>query len=293
MPCIGVTASVPLIGVTSSAPLIGVTASSLGNPPFAELVDIAGEAGFGALSLWPRHTYTPALAEGWTPAGMRAALDDHGLVVHDVDALVAWVGPDDPGTPYFEESTPTEIWESAEALGARCVNVLLTGRRRTASHDDAAEVLAAICDQAADRGLLVTVEFALRSVIDGFAEAVAVCRTAGRPNARICLDTWAVHYGAIDLAQLQLEAARVATVQINDAPATPPEDLRHATRYHRLVPGDGTADLGGIVRALRSGGGEAPLVAEVFNDEQLAAVGVEAFARRLYSTVKAIDTAAQ
>jgi sugar phosphate isomerase/epimerase len=268
--------------------MVGVTASSLGNPAFGTLLALARDAGFGALSVWPVHTYVSALAEGWTPPAMRSALADNGLVVHDVDALVAWVGPDDPGPPYFEESTPAQIWESAEALGARCVNVLLTGRRRNISLDDIAATFAPICDHAAERGLLVTVEFALRSLVGSFEAAVDLCRRAGRDNARICLDTWAVHYGGADLAALEADAEFVATVQINDAPATPPDDLLHATRYHRLVPGEGAADLVGMVGALRAGGTNAPLVAEVFNDDLLVTLGPQAFAHRLHAGVTAI-----
>ena len=64
-----------------------ITASSLGNPPFGELLHAASEAGFAGISLWPAVTWRQARADGWTRAEMRAALDHYELYVHDVDAL--------------------------------------------------------------------------------------------------------------------------------------------------------------------------------------------------------------
>ena len=49
---------------------LGITASTLGNPPFAELVPLIAKAGLTELSIWPKHTYTPALAT-MTDADMR------------------------------------------------------------------------------------------------------------------------------------------------------------------------------------------------------------------------------
>ena len=48
------------------------------------------------LSFWPPATYQRACADGWSDRDLRALLDDNGIAVHDADALVAWVGADDP-----------------------------------------------------------------------------------------------------------------------------------------------------------------------------------------------------
>ena len=269
-------------------PAIGITASTLGSPPMRELVDAMTQADLRLLSFWPPATYQRARADGWSDRDLRALLDDNGITVHDADALVAWVGADDPGGPYFEETTPDQVFAAAEALGARYVNVLLTGRRANVTVDGAAEVLAGVCDRAAEHGVGVTVEFATRSAVTDINSACEVIERCGRDNVGICMDTWAFHFGASGLDALAAAVPRIFTLQLDDAPAERPEDFGHATRYHRLVPGDGAIDYAGIFGALGAGNSNAPVVLEVFNDELLAHHGVAGFARHLADATRAV-----
>ena len=257
----------------------GITASTLGNPPLRELVEACSAAQLTHLSIWPMATYYAARRDGWSDRDIRALLADHNLRVHDADAVVLWVGADDPGPPYFEEALEPEVFTAAEALGAPYVNVLLTGKRQHVTLDAAAEALAGVCDRAAARGLAVTVEFATRSAVNDVASAARVIELSGRRNAGICLDTWAVHFGDRDPAALASAGPLVHTIQLDDAPAERPADFAHATRYARLVPGDGAIDYKAVLGSLAAGGCRAPVIVEVFNDALLAAHGVEGFAR--------------
>jgi sugar phosphate isomerase/epimerase len=275
------------------APPLGITASTLGSPPLRELVDAMVKADLRVLSFWPPATYQRARADGWSDGDIRALFDDNGIVVHDADALVAWVGPDDPGSPYFEETTPDQVFAAAEAMGARFVNALLTGRRANVTVDGAAEVLAGVCDQAAEHGVGVTVEFATRSAVNDIATACAVIERSGRTNVGICMDTWAYHFGTCGVDALVDAVPRIFTLQLDDAPAERPEDFGPATRYHRLVPGDGAIDYAGVFGALAAGNNNAPVILEVFNDEQLARHGVEGFARLLGDATRAVIAAAR
>ena len=269
-----------------------ITGSSLGNPPLPTLVEAAVAGGFAGISLWPVHSYAPARAEGRSAESIAAEIADAGLVVHEVDALIAWVGPDDPGPPYFEESPEPLLFETAEALGARFVNVLLTGDP-AATRDDCADVFARVCDRAGDHGLTATLEFSPRRLVPDLTAAGAVALATGRANAGVTLDTWHHHWGGAGAAEvLAAPAGAIRAVQCNDAPAVAPADLAWATRYHRLVPGDGTVDLPGIVRALREINCEAPLTVEVFNDDLLAHHGVVGAARVLGDAMRKVLRAA-
>jgi sugar phosphate isomerase/epimerase len=253
-----------------------------------ELVDAMTKADLRLLSFWPPATYQRARADGWSDRDLRALLDDNGITVHDADALVAWVGADDPGGPYFEETTPDQVFAAAQALGARYVNVLLTGRRANVTVDGAAEVLAGVADRAAEHGVGVTVEFATRSAVTDITSACEVIERCGRDNVGICMDTWAFHFGDSGLDALAAAVPRIFTLQLDDAPAERPADFGHATRYHRLVPGDGAIDYAGIFGALGAGNSTAPVVLEVFNDELLAQHGVAGFARHLADATRAV-----
>ena len=71
-----------------------LTASSVGCPPFPTLIEAAVRGGFAGLSLWPPETYGAAIAAGYRVEQLRQMLDDAGVVAYEVDALVAWAGPE-------------------------------------------------------------------------------------------------------------------------------------------------------------------------------------------------------
>ena len=265
-----------------------ITASSLGHPPFPTLVEAAAAAGFAGLSIWPEATYTRARAEGFSDEDLVAILADHGMVVQDVDALVGWVGPGDPGPPYFIESPRDSLFAAARALGARYTNVLLVGSPGC-SLDDTAEAFARICDLAAAHDLIATYEFSYRGVVTKLTDAVAVIQAAGRPNGRLLIDTWHYHYGGSDLDALKaVPGELVAAVQLNDVAAEPAVDIVDASLHHRLPPGQGVVGVTDFVRALRSIGSPAPLTLEVFNDDLLAAHGPHGMAALLAESLRTV-----
>jgi sugar phosphate isomerase/epimerase len=281
-----------------------VTGATLGNPPFAELVTIAAAAGFAGLSLWPEPTYARARAEGVTEETMRARLDDAGIVVHDVDALCAWVGPNDPGGPYLHEAEPHLLFVTAEQLRASYLNVVLVGMPG-ASLDACAAVFARLCDEAAEHGLHVAIEFSppgsganvpgAGSVVTNINDALTVVQHAGRANGSVLIDTWHFHWGPstfVDLAAA--DGTRIGGIQFNDAPAETPTDMAYARAHHRLAPGDGAIDLVRFMRTIRARGCTAPVTVEVFNRELLERLGPQRLARRLYDdAIAIIDEAAR
>ncbi len=244
-----------------------VTASSLGHPPFRELAEAAAAGGFQGLSIWPGMTYQPARDAGLRPAEMRQILADHGLVVNDVDALMVWVGPDEPSS---HGSTEAEMFEAAEALGAHFMNVVLIGAG-SFSHEEGAEVLAGVCDRARQRGLVVSLEFIPFMGVPDATSAWNIVRAAGRDNLGLMVDTWHCFRGPTTDEDLRkIPGHSIRAVQINDAPAEPMDDLLTETLHHRRVPGEGDIDLAGFMSMLREGDSPAPLTAEVFSDALLA-----------------------
>jgi sugar phosphate isomerase/epimerase len=191
----------------------------------------------------------------------------------------------------LEESSPEEVFGAATALGAPHVNAILVGR--APGVDACAASFAMICDRAAEHGLSVTLEFGPHRAVRDLAEAVAVVRDAGRANGAVLYDTWHAHWGSPPRPWHPPPGAeRVLTIQVNDAPSERPADLARATRFRRLAPGDGAIPLAGIVGALRTGGSEAPLVAEVFNAHLLELHGPLGFARLLSARLKEIEAGA-
>lgn len=264
-----------------------VTGATLGNPPVDELAAVASAAGFAGLSVWPEPFYGRARAEGLSDRDIRAILDDHGVRVHDVDAVIAWAGPDDPGPPYLAEAPVDTVFGAAEALGARLVNVGLVGSP-AATVDDCAEAFARICDRAAGSGLGVTLEYYEVAVVSDLPTAAAVVTAAGRPNGAVLLDTWNHHWAGGTVDDLVAVGAPVAGVQMSDAPATRPADLLDATMRGRLAPGDGVIELGAELRALYAGGYRGPLTSETLNEPLLARLGAGPFAEHLAARLREV-----
>jgi sugar phosphate isomerase/epimerase len=131
--------------------LAAATLSPGGDTPLAVAADAAVAGGFGGLSLWAS-TYVAELARGSSPAELRQSVIDAGLVVDHVEAVIGWVGPGDPGAPYAEEATRTQVFQAGVALGVSVDSVLLFGPRGT-SEDAAAEVFSGIAVEAAKHGL--------------------------------------------------------------------------------------------------------------------------------------------
>jgi sugar phosphate isomerase/epimerase len=246
-----------------------VTGSSLGHPPFEALVEAAAAGGFDGLSLWPHTSYQSARAAGLSDADMRRILEDHGVVVNDVDALVC---PLDPGSVPAEGADfagEAAMFDAGEALGASYFNVVMTSSGPI-DVDQAAEVFAGVSDRARERGLIAYLEFVPFMAVPDAKTAWEVVRRAGREHSGVMVDSWHCFRGPTTEADLRaIPGERVLGVQINDAPEEPMEDALIETLHHRLVPGEGAIDLVSLLGWLHECKSPAPICVEVFSDALL------------------------
>jgi sugar phosphate isomerase/epimerase len=224
---------------------------------------------------------------------MRLMLEDHGLVITELDPLLNWLPAKllgwDPSTSQNPLFTTTEdTWyRIAEAIGGRHLNLVQAFGPRL----DAwivAEAFAGVCNRAAQHGLKVSLEFLPWSGIPDMKTAVDIVEKADRPNGGVLLDTWhhfRSGHGSEDL--LALHGDIIVAIQINDAAAQPTSDLIKESIHGRLLPGQGAIDLVSIIRALDSIGCEAPVGVEVFSDELKQLPPIEA-ARRAGDAARAV-----
>jgi sugar phosphate isomerase/epimerase len=265
-----------------------LTASSIGCPPFPVLVDAAARAGFAGLSLWPPETYGAALAAGYKGGELRAMLDDAGLVAHEVDALVTWAGANDPGEPYLRAAPRAFVLESAVALGARQANAIVVGERGTPI-ESVAEAVDALVDEAEASDVRVGIEFARGSLVRTVDDILTVRALLPHRDVGITVDAWQLHWGPSTVADLAgAPGAAVRTVQLDDAPAARPDDFQRATYEGRLVPGEGAADLVGLVRTLDSIGYDGPFTVEAINADLIATQDPVDLAARLATATRAV-----
>ncbi len=81
------------------------------------------------------------------------------------------------------------------------------------------------------------------------------------------IDTWHTFRGPTTEEQLRkIPAARIGSLQINDAPREPSGDLLEETTRARLLPGEGAIPVARWLRLLDELGSRAPIGVEVFSD---------------------------
>jgi sugar phosphate isomerase/epimerase len=261
--------------------------------PFHLRLEAAASAGYSALSLWGRD-YRAARLEGYSDTDLAPLIADHGLVIAELDPAWWWT-PGAVGFTIPHELDPVEIFRYdepemfriADLVGARSLNAtdVLGGRWNV---DEGAAAFAALCDRAAEHGLMVHLEWLAWSRIPDLAVAWEVVRAADRPNGGLNVDMWhCARTGATPEELLVIPGERVLAVQVDDGPAPPEDDLVDATLHHRLLPGEGAFDLVGYLSALRTIGAVAPIGVEVFSDE-LHALGPMESAQRAAAATRDI-----
>ncbi len=265
--------------------------------PFAERLAAASNAGFAAVSLWGRD-YRAARAEGLTDQDLRSMLDDHGLVVAEVDP--AWWWPPGAADIRIDPRHDTEevfrfgedeLFAVADAVNARSCNAVdIFGG--SWDIDAAAEAFAGLCQRAAEHGLLIHLEWLPWSKIADLATALEIVQLAAAPNGGLNVDAWHLVRSGTQLDELAgVPGDLILGIQLNDGPAAAEENLVEATLRHRLLPGDGEFDLTGLIRTLAATGTTAPLGVEVFNDDLQAHPAAEAALLAGQSTRRVLEAA--
>ena len=255
---------------------------------FLELCETAVAGAFKAITIYPTH-YRGAHAEGLSDADMRQVLADHGLGVADLDAVSDWV-PGEAAPPAFQGGE-TFFYGVHDALGGTSLNLAYMGGPIEVAR--AADAMAGVCERAAERDLLVTLEYLPWCGIPDAATALAIVEKTGCTNATLMFDAWHTYRGSTDEAQLRaVPGARWGSIQLDDAPATPSGELIAETLSARLLPGEGDAPVAEWLRILRESGCAAPVGVEVFSKE-LDALSPKQAGERLGGATRAVIAAAR
>jgi len=123
-----------------------------------------------------------------------------------------------------------------------------------------------LCDRAAEAGLCVHLEFMPFSVVRDLDAALRLLDAADRENAGVMFDVWHFVRSGSNRETLTREAGRVRAIQLDDCPADPEPNLVEETLHRRRLPGEGDADVAGLLRLLDAGGCAAPLGVELFSE---------------------------
>jgi sugar phosphate isomerase/epimerase len=256
---------------------------------FADRCEAAAAGSFAAIGIH-LSLYRAERAAGRTDAELRALLDDHGIVLAELEGI-SLLGHEADDAVRAEVDALLDV---VEALGGeRCFAVARDGI-------DAAEYpdqFGWVCDRCADADVAVGIEFinlpgvsglrTLRSVLD-------VADEAGRPNGGVMLDTYHFFNGPNGWDELErCPNERVIGIQFADG-GIPPEvaDYRVDTMSHRAPPGEGDFDLVGFVQTMDAIGVDCAYSVEVLDADLRGLSNVEV-GTRLGDATRAVFAAAR
>jgi sugar phosphate isomerase/epimerase len=223
-------------------------------------IHAAARAGYAAVGLyigaWARMRADPAEV-----AAVDEALDVTGLVIANIEVVRGWASPDRAEESCLEQEALA--YEMADRFACRYLQAIGS---YTGTLAEAAVGFAALCDRAADHGLLVGLEWVPSMTnIETASTAAEIVALAGRANGGLCVDSWHLTRSTNDLGDIRrLPGDRVFATQLNDGPiAADHPDYLHDCLTNRVPPGDGQFALVDLVRALDEIGSTAPIGLEV------------------------------
>ncbi|MDX6286686.1 MAG: hypothetical protein QOG53_2171 [Frankiales bacterium] len=253
--------------------LILANMTSLNASSFRERVEVAAAAGFDALGI-SLPTFQQVSSSEMSGPEMKAVLDANGVRIVELEAVFGMAVPAAAtgvpfggGLVYTTADDLKEFWAIAELFEARHIQAV--GAFDTDELEpDVVERFAGLCDQAAQVGLKVALEFVPTTNIPDAGVATRIVREAGRPNSGLCVDSWHHTRGANDLDLIRaIPAEHVVMIQLDDGPAKPVDpNFLNETLHYRQIPGDGEFDLDGFLGALYASGSSAPISLEVISD---------------------------
>ncbi len=266
---------------------ITVSSWTLGDKcKFEDRVAAAKEAGYEGIGL-RAETYVDALNEGLYDQDLLNILDKYNMKVTEVEYIVQWA---EENRSYEQKYKEQMCFHMCDLFDVQHINC---GLMEDYSVEYTAQKLKELCHRAGKK--IIGVEPMPYSGLPDLNKAWEVVKVSACDNAMLILDTW--HWVRADQSYDILtkeQAAKVASIQINDAYERPYADtvLRDESMHDRLAPGTGAKNTAGFVEMIKAAGVDPKVVGvEVISDAYLEK-GIDSAASYTYeNTIKVLEEA--
>jgi sugar phosphate isomerase/epimerase len=235
-------------------------------------VNAAAVSGCAAIGIYIRD-YQRLASIGVGAEELSHLLDRHDLCLAEIEALRGWGDPAILAGDDYRDQEAT-AFAIADAFEARYVQAIGPYAGTLAAAGDA---FGALCDRAADHGLVVGLEFLPFTNIETAADALRIVEHADRSNGGVCVDIWHHQRGANDLDMIRaIPGEKVMGIQMSDGSVRPTLDSYYEDCLRtRVPPGEGEMDVVGFVAAVKSTGTQVPWALEVCNEAAWETDGAE------------------
>ena len=238
-------------------------------------IEIAAQAGYDAIEPWI-DTLQEYVKNGGALKDLAKRITDAGLTVEGAIGFTEWLVEDEARRARGLERAKRDM-ELAAQIGARRMAAPPVGATELPKLDfvKAAERYRALLELGDQAGLVAELELWGASRNFGrLGEYVGLAMETGHPRACVLADVFHLYKGGSDYRGIRLLGPdTIQVLHINDYPSDPPREKIDDS--YRLFPGDGTAPLVEILRALRRTGGQTILSLELFNRKYWAQAPLE------------------
>ena len=237
--------------------------------PIERELEVAAEAGFGAVEPWIEEIEAFVSRGGKLPE-LRRRIDDLGLRVAGAVGFAEWIVGDDRRRASGLERMGRDMDLVAE-IGGRFIAAPPIGAHQAdqekPSLGQVAERYAAILELGTRTGVTPVLElWGASRTLSRLGEVAFVATETADLGACLLLDSYHLYKGGSGFGGLRLlHGAALPVLHINDYPATPARD--QIDDSDRVYPGDGVAPLGELMRTLDAIDFRGFLSVELFNPE--------------------------
>jgi sugar phosphate isomerase/epimerase len=226
---------------------VRVPATSL--VPIAERIAAIADAGFMGLGLIADDLLAIRSSIGFSALGDLIAVA--GLTHVEIELIERWWIP--RGESGHSYDVRDLLFEAADVLAPAFIKIGSELGPRTTDPESLIAPLRELAGQAADRGTRLAIETMPFSIISTVPMGAEIVAAADHPAVGLLVDAWHVFRAHTSLEELRasLTPEMIFGVELDDAAEAAIGTLFEDTVDNRLLCGQGTFDLNGLVKLLR------------------------------------------
>jgi sugar phosphate isomerase/epimerase len=231
--------------------------------PITERVAAVAEAGFTGLGFIVDDLLAVRDTIGFT--ALRRLISDHGLTHVEIELIERWWVPrGEAGNSYHVREL---LFDAADHLVPAFIKIGSELGPPTPHPERLIEPLRELGTQAAEHGTRVAIETMPFSIISTVPMGAEIVSAAAHPGVGLLLDAWHVFRAGTSLEELRAALApeMIFGVELDDAAQAVVGTHFEDTVNHRLLCGEGSFDLRGLVALLRDKGFDGPWGVEILS----------------------------
>ena len=231
--------------------------------PIADRVAAVAEAGFTGLGFVADDLR--AVRDSIGLAALRDLIADHGLTHVEIELIERWWVPrGEAGNSYEVREL---LFEAADHLAPAFIKIGSELGPPTPHPELLIPPLHELATQAAVHGTRIAIETMPFSIISTVPMGAEIVSAAAHPGVGLLLDAWHVFRAGTTLEELRaaLSPTMIFGVELDDAAAEMVGSEFEDTVNHRLLCGEGSFDLRGLVAVLRDKGFDGPWGVEILS----------------------------